>query len=134
MSRLNAILGLSEKDIGRLATHSEEHQKKPHTPREMHRDAVILGPWNVRYTAHAGSMNRAEKLKRVPVWLTDEDIEKIKSIYREALKVTHETGKVHHVDHIIPLQGDIVSGLHVPDNLQVITAKENFVKNNRHKA
>ena len=40
-------------------------------------------------------------------------------------------GTVWHVDHIIPLQGKIVSGLHVVDNLQVIPGSENSRKGNR---
>ena len=39
---------------------------------------------------------------------------------------------MHHVDHIIPLQGAIVSGLHVEGNLRVITATENMIKRNRY--
>jgi 5-methylcytosine-specific restriction endonuclease McrA len=41
------------------------------------------------------------------------------------------TGVQWHVDHIIPLQGKNVSGLHVPENLQVIQGSLNIKKGNR---
>lgn len=34
-----------------------------------------------------------------------------------------------HVDHVIPLKGKLVSGLHVPENLTIIPAAENRRKN-----
>ena len=40
--------------------------------------------------------------------------------------------KHHHVDHIIPLHGKLVSGLHVESNLQVITQAANCTKSNKY--
>lgn len=74
---------------------------------------------------------RAAKLQRVLRGLTSEHIEDIKAFYVEAARLTRETGIQHHVDHIIPLQGKNVSGLHVPWNLQILTASENSSKGNR---
>ena len=70
---------------------------------------------------------KASLINRTPAWA---DAEKIKSFYIEASKMSKYTGVPHEVDHIIPLQGRIVSGLHVPNNLQVITRSENRSKQN----
>ena len=51
-------------------------------------------------------------------------------IYRQAELVTRTTGRLHVVDHDIPLQGREVSGLHVERNLRVIEHHENAVKHN----
>lgn len=76
------------------------------------------------------SNKRAKRLQRMPSWLSSEDISKIKSIYKMAHNLSEKTGILHHVDHIVPLQGKHVSGLHVPWNLQVISAFENLSKGN----
>lgn len=74
---------------------------------------------------------RAVKRNRTPPWLTQEHLQQIESVYALAKQLTVETGIVHHVDHIVPLQGKTVSGLHVPWNLRAIPATENLSKSNR---
>jgi hypothetical protein len=78
----------------------------------------------VRYHANK---RRVARLQRTPLW-ADQDA--IKAIYAEALRLKRETGVEHHVDHIIPLQGELVSGLHVENNLQVLPWRENILKRN----
>ena len=75
---------------------------------------------------------RAIKLQRMPPWVrkNKEHRKLIKVFYTEAKRITEETGIQQHVDHIVPLQGDLVSGLHVSWNLNVIPAAENLSKSN----
>jgi hypothetical protein len=79
----------------------------------------------------SNAKRRAARLSRTPIWLTDADHAEIKHIYEVAAKRTKKTGIQWHVDHIIPLRGKNVSGLHVPRNLKVITASQNYRKGNK---
>lgn len=79
------------------------------------------------------SLRRAAKLSATPKWLTKEHKKKIAQIYESASILTRTTGIRYHVDHIVPLRGKEVSGLHVPWNLRVITAKLNSKKSNKHR-
>ena len=77
---------------------------------------------NKRYTV---------RKQRLPIWLTEENKLQIKAMYMLASSLTKTTGIQWHVDHIIPLQGKNVSGLHVPENLQVIQGSLNNMKSNK---
>lgn len=65
--------------------------------------------------------------KRTPKWA---DPSKIAAVYVEARRLSSETGIEHHVDHVIPLHGKRVSGLHVHNNLCAIPAEINKKKSN----
>lgn len=70
---------------------------------------------------------RAARLRATPAWA---DWTEIRAVYEDAARKTEETGVPHHVDHIIPLRGKTVCGLHVSWNLQAIPAIENLKKGN----
>jgi hypothetical protein len=75
---------------------------------------------------------RRSKLKHaIPPWLTPQHIEEIKSFYKLAKELQWLSEEPLHVDHIVPLQGKNVCGLHVPWNLQILPRKENMRKGNR---
>lgn len=71
---------------------------------------------------------RAAVLRATPAW-ADQDA--ITAVYVEAARLTDEQGRVYHVDHIVPLRGENVCGLHVAWNLQPLPASENCRKSNR---
>ena len=76
------------------------------------------------------ALARAKRRNAVPKWFNSikEDVQKI---YIEARTKTLETGIPHEVDHIIPLVSEYVCGLHVPNNLRVVTRYENRSKQNK---
>ena len=86
---------------------------------------------NPEYPSNKTAKRRCFKADRTPVWLSKDDSSKIRSIYKMCKLISKKTGVEHHVDHIVPLINNQVSGLHVPWNLQIITKEQNLKKSNK---
>lgn len=77
------------------------------------------------------SLRRRRFRLATPKWLTAAHKMEIRLKYRLAIELSRRTGVRHAVDHIVPLQGEEVCGLHVPWNLEVVTQEENLKKSNK---
>lgn len=105
----------------------EELELKKERVRQ-YQNAYAASPERRGYKRAKRAKRRCDTLNRTPKWLTKEDKQAIKQIYELAVTMSTKLGIEHHVDHIIPLRGKYVSGLHVPANLQVLSASENLKK------
>jgi hypothetical protein len=111
----------------RLAVNAEYRKNNPEKLAEINK------AWQLKNAAAVNAKNRTRKAAkrfRTPAWLTDIDFERIENEYKLAALLTKITNQKWEVDHIIPLQGKYVSGLHVPSNLRAIPAFDNRSKHN----
>jgi 5-methylcytosine-specific restriction endonuclease McrA len=109
--------------------YKERASSRPAEEKRSHKTA-----WkkkNRGIVAASVAARKAHIRQATPKWLTKEQKQQIKSFYIEADRLKTETGIDHEVDHIVPVRGGIVHGLHVPWNLRVITAEENQKKNRK---
>lgn len=97
-----------------------DNRKHEHTPTGKAR--------NKRNNALRDRRNR----QATPKWLTTEQRKQIISIYDHMRDCNIITGEEYHVDHIVPLRGENVCGLHVPWNLQILPADVNISKSNKY--
>ena len=107
-------------DINRYKNHKNKVQEKNKN-------------WKINNPSKVSAMDarrRAAVNLRKPSWFTDEDHWMVEQAYELARLRTKIFKFPWHVDHIIPLQGKLVSGLHLPHNLQVIPGLENLQKSN----
>jgi hypothetical protein len=107
------------------------HRKNRENNREQHNSynrEYFANNKDKRATYEA--KRRATILKRTPKWDTDAHL--IVAKYQLAAMLSQASGIPHHVDHIIPLQGKNVSGLHVFSNLRVILGVDNVKKSNKY--
>jgi uncharacterized protein YfbU (UPF0304 family) len=105
-----------EKRLAAKKIYAKEHKDKKYA---TYKRFVSNNP--TYHKAKAAEYN-AKKLQATPAWA---NLSAIKQIY-----VTCPTG--YHVDHIVPLQGKNVCGLHVEYNLQHLLAADNLRKSNKY--
>lgn len=82
---------------------------------------------NPGYGAECANKRRAYKLRATPSWY---ERDKVLLVYNMAKKLGNQLGIVFHVDHIVPLRGKTVCGLHCHANLQLLCKEENLIKRN----
>jgi len=90
--------------------------------------------WSKTNRGIANALGRKYKLKKAkatPLWLTPEQLYNMQCTYKVAAQLSETSSEKWHVDHIVPIRGKDVCGLHVPWNLQLLPAKMNMTKGNR---
>jgi hypothetical protein len=105
---------------------------KNYANRNKERVAAYIKAWQERNPAKVMAATRkyqASKLNATPSWV---DTSEIVDFYEAARAFRIYTGQEYHVNHIVPLQGKTVCGLHVPANLQVLPATVNLSKQNKY--
>jgi hypothetical protein len=99
------------------------------TYRVVNEDGTSTVKTSKWYASKHNTARRLVTIRATPGWA---DAQAIRRVYDLAARLESETGLIYHVDHIVPLNGKTVSGLHNQFNLQVLPATENIKKSNRH--
>lgn len=109
-----------EKEKDRVsATKKEWYKKTKNDPHFRERVRVVC------------RNRRAREKQATPAWLSAIEIAQMQEFYEIAKARSVQTGRRYEVDHIIPLGGNLASGLHVPWNLQILSEEENLTKGTR---
>lgn len=116
--RLENIERVRERQQAWMLENAEYHRERQRTWRRENRSV---------HSANSAAY-RADRFQRVPPWA---DRGAIADVYQRASFLTEILGDPYHVDHIIPLHGEVVSGLHVHTNLQILEAADNLTKSNK---
>lgn len=101
---------------GRVQTFNDE-QRERNKERSKRWRELNMGKVNAQI-----AKRRATALRATPTWA---EHEQITALYEQARHLTETTGVDHQVDHIVPLNSEMVCGLHCIVNLQILTADAN---------
>lgn len=116
------------KNKGNLKYRQNNREKEVQYSRKYYQQ---IGRFETDKLREREAKRRASKLKATPSWLSESQLLAIKCKYSLATMFTKCSEVPYAVDHIVPLRGKTVCGLHVPWNLQVITVEENLKKSNK---
>ena len=108
--------------IARAAARPAEEKRRNRSEYKDRNVDVVRADTSVRKRRHR---------EATPAWLTKEERLQMRELCVQARKLTAVTGERYVVDHIVPLRGESVCGLHVPWNLRVITQEDNLKKSNK---
>lgn len=118
-----------EKEMERQRKYREDNREARRSRQRNHQ--TRYSQQNPERIVANNAKRRGSQILRTPQWLSPDDLEAIEDFYAACRMFRMYTGQDYHVDHIVPLKGRTVSGLHVPWNLQVLPAQENLMKGNR---
>jgi len=128
-----------EKEKTCFKKYKEENKEKVSAANKKWREenkakqAGLTATWRKENRARYNFLHakrRAIKLKATPKWLTENDYALLLDYYVMAKELENIFPWGQQVDHIIPLQGKTVCGLHTPNNLQILSVWQNQSKNN----
>lgn len=123
-----------ERAAARYAAKTEQIKAKNAEYQRVNKDkkAEWCRQWasaNPEAARAAFAKRKAAKIMATPAWAS---AERIRDVYKAAVRLTRELGQPFHVDHVVPLVSDVVCGLHCEANLQVLHGSENSKKRNFH--
>lgn len=126
-----------QKELSLLSFHKDSSRKDGYDNKCKSCTTSKNKEWTKNNKGLSLAKSRLKEIKkmsgnRVPHWLTPSDILAMKCIYQVAAMRNANSDMRWSVDHIIPLNGKTVCGLHVPSNLQVIPLSENLSKRNKY--
>lgn len=114
-----------EAEIARVKAYQSKNKDRVKATRKQYRTA------NAAKISASNAERVAKKRLAMPPCLTEDDIEATRLVYIFSTAWSRATGIQYDVDHIVPLRGRDVSGLHVPWNLRIIPHEVNLKKSNK---